>query len=120
MNTIKVLAVGNSYSNDTTRYIERITESIDSDTKIFAASLYFPGATLAQHVKNISKWNELLQNHSLEETKEIYYSDSVSTGSKYQWLQVGDRHVDIRSLYEAYIKICKERAAAVNYGRRAL
>ncbi len=101
MKAVKILAVGNSYSNNTTRYISKIVDSSKTDTKIFAASLYFPGATLAQHVKNINAWNSLLENHSVEETREIYYSDKVSAGSKYECLYVGATQMPIISLYEA-------------------
>ena len=99
MKTIKILAVGNSYSNDTTRYIARITQSAGGDATIFAASLYFPGCTLAQHVKNIRLWNYYFEKSNFEEAKKQYYSDGV--GDKYYWLQVADRQVGIKSLYEA-------------------
>lgn len=100
--TIKVLAIGNSYSNNTTQYISRIADSTKGDTTVFAASLFFSGATLSQHIANIEQWNTLFDQYGLEETKKQYYSDAVPNSRKYEWLQVGDKNLrTVRSLYEA-------------------
>lgn len=100
--TIKVLAIGNSYSNNTTKYISRIADSTKGDTTFFAASLFFSGATLSQHIANIEQWNALFDQYGLEETKNKYYSDEVPKSRKYEWLQVGDKNLtSVRSLYEA-------------------
>lgn len=45
---LKVLAIGNSYSNNTTEYVSKIAESMGYD--IEATSLYYPGCSLKQHV----------------------------------------------------------------------
>ncbi|MBQ9977335.1 MAG: DUF4886 domain-containing protein [Clostridia bacterium] len=100
--TIKVLAIGNSYSNNTTQYISRIADSTKGNTTVFAASLFFSGATLSQHIANIEQWNTLFDQYGLEETKKQYYSDAVPNSRKYEWLQVGDKNLrTVRSLYEA-------------------
>ena len=41
---LKVLAIGNSYSNNTTEYVSKIAESMGYD--IEATSLYYPGCSL--------------------------------------------------------------------------
>lgn len=100
--TIKVLAIGNSYSNNTTQYISRIADSTKGNTTVFAASLFFSGATLSQHIANIEQWNTLFDQYGLEETKKQYYSDAVPKSRKYEWLQVGDKNLtSVKSLYEA-------------------
>lgn len=45
---LKVLAIGNSYSNNTTEFVSKIAESMGYD--IEATSLYYPGCSLKQHV----------------------------------------------------------------------
>ena len=45
---LKILAIGNSYSNNTTEYVSKIAESMGYD--IEATSLYYPGCSLKQHV----------------------------------------------------------------------
>ena len=97
--TIKVLAIGHSYSNNSTRYIKEIADSTDGDTTVFAANLYFPGCSMRQHNENINQWNVYFDNNGFEKAKELYYSDQV--GAKYYWLQVGNKQVNIKSLYEA-------------------
>ncbi len=98
--TIKVLAIGHSYSNNSTRYIKEIADSTDGDTTVFAANLYFQACSIKQHNDNIHQWNYYFEKtKSLEETKKLYYSEDV--GAKYEWLQVGNKQVNIKSLYEA-------------------
>ena len=97
--TIKVLAIGHSYSNNATKYLARIADSTDGDTTIFAANLYFPGCSIEKHNENINQWNVYFDNYGFDKAKELYYSDQV--GAKYYWLQVGDKQVGIKSLYEA-------------------
>ena len=102
VNTIKVLAIGNSYSNNTTKYISQIADATAGDTTVFAASLYYPGATLSLHVAMIEQWNSIFAEHNLEETKQIYYSSEVPSTRKYDCLTVGDKTIKtIKSLYEA-------------------
>ncbi len=45
---LKVLAIGNSYSNNTTEFVSKIAESMGYD--IEATSLYYPGCSLKLHV----------------------------------------------------------------------
>lgn len=100
--TIKVLAIGNSYSNNTTQYISRIADSTKGNTTVMAASLYFPGATFAQHIANIEQWESIYADHTLEETKQIFYSDTVPNSRKYECLTVDGKDIKtIRSFYEA-------------------
>ncbi len=47
---IRILAIGNSYSNNATQYTEFIAESLEADLNIEVYSLYFAGCSLAQHV----------------------------------------------------------------------
>ena len=99
--TIKVLAIGNSYSNNTTKYISRIADATEGNTTVMAASLYFPGATLSQHIANIEQWESIFADHTLEETKQIFYSDTVPNSRKYECLTVDGKDIKIRSFYEA-------------------
>lgn len=45
---LKILAIGNSYSNDTTEYVSRIARGLG--IKVEVTSLYYPGCTLKMHV----------------------------------------------------------------------
>ena len=49
---MKILAIGNSFSEDGTAYIERIAESAGI-TDIIAANLYIPGCPLSRHAENL-------------------------------------------------------------------
>ncbi len=46
--TIKILAIGNSYSNNATQYVDEITASLGIKTETY--SLYYPGCSIQQHV----------------------------------------------------------------------
>ncbi len=47
---IRILAIGNSYSNNATQYTEFILESMNTDVEVEVYSLYYAGCSLAQHV----------------------------------------------------------------------
>ena len=47
--TVKILAIGNSYSNNTTFYISKIAESMGKN--VSATSLYYPGCSIEGHVE---------------------------------------------------------------------
>ncbi len=48
---IRILAIGNSYSNNATQYTEFIAESLEEELNVEFYSLYYAGCSLAQHVK---------------------------------------------------------------------
>ncbi len=73
---IKILAIGNSYSNNSTEYISAIAESMGLD--ITAASLYQAGCPLKRHVEYYEAYETL--------GKDGYYSSDNK--SKYEALYV--------------------------------
>ena len=54
---MKILAIGNSFSQDATTYIEDIANSMGIED-ITAANLYIPGCPLTKHAENL-KTDEL-------------------------------------------------------------
>ncbi len=60
---MKILAIGNSFSQDSTTYIEDIAESCGR-TDILAANLYIPGCPLTKHAENL-KTDELEYEYQL-------------------------------------------------------
>lgn len=68
---IKILAIGNSYSNNATQYVSEIAESMGLD--ITAASLYYQGCELKRHVKHYETYEELGK------------SDYYKTDNKYKY-----------------------------------
>lgn len=54
---IKILAIGNSYSNNATQYVSEIAKSMGLD--VTAASLYYQGCELKRHVKHYETYEEL-------------------------------------------------------------
>ena len=73
---IKILAIGNSYSNNATEYVSRIASSMGLN--ITAASLYQAGCPLRRHVAYYEAYRDL--------GKEDYYSSSNS--NKYESLYI--------------------------------
>ena len=73
MKTIKVLAIGNSFSVDATRYLHQIAASADVDTKI--VNLPIGGCPLERHWKNIETgeraYNYQLNGFSTERSVSI-------------------------------------------------
>ncbi len=64
---IRILAIGNSYSNNATQYTEFILESMNTDVEVEVYSLYYAGCSLAQHVNfytNQSQVYELFRKGS--------------------------------------------------------
>ena len=51
MHTIKILAIGNSFSQDATRYLHQFASAAGIDTKV--VNLYIGGCPLERHWKNI-------------------------------------------------------------------
>lgn len=47
MNTLKILAIGNSFSEDATRYLHQLANAAGIDTKI--VNLYIGGCPLERH-----------------------------------------------------------------------
>ncbi|MBQ9963832.1 MAG: DUF4886 domain-containing protein [Clostridia bacterium] len=48
---IRILAIGNSYSNNATQLTEFIAESLEEELNVEFYSLYYAGCSLSQHVK---------------------------------------------------------------------
>lgn len=48
---MKILAIGNSFSQDATRYIKEIANSAGKELKL--VNLYIPGCSLERHAKNV-------------------------------------------------------------------
>ena len=76
---IKVLAIGNSYSNNTTEYVSRIAESMGLD--ITAASLYFPGCALWRHVHFYENYRDLGHDGYYESAYDQHYEDLYVNGA---------------------------------------
>lgn len=53
---MKILAIGNSFSEDATRYLEPIARSVGEE--LFVRNLYIGGCTLYRHVKNVESGEE--------------------------------------------------------------
>ena len=97
---IKVLAIGNSYSNNVTQYIQGVAESMGLD--ISAASLYYPGCDLKRHVAHYQTWQECVEasDGDIDAARTLYHD--ASNSKKYEELSVnGKANYSIRSLYDA-------------------
>ena len=57
--TLKILAIGNSYSNNSTELISKIADSMDTGLDITAASLYQAGCPLKRHVAYYEAYENL-------------------------------------------------------------
>ena len=87
---LKILAIGNSYTNNATEYISRIAESMGLD--IHAASLYKDGCMVQGHIERYEAYEEL--GH------DAYYASSNTI--KYIHLNVnGVANTSILSMQEA-------------------
>ncbi len=87
---IKILAIGNSYSNNATEYVSRIASSMGLD--ITAASLYQAGCPLKRHVEYYEAFENL--------GKDAYYSSENT--SKYEYFYInGIANRYILSIQEA-------------------
>lgn len=87
---IKILAIGNSYSCNTTEYISRIAESMGLD--ITAACLYYQGCMLDRHINHYEAYETL--GH------EAYY-DKSNTNQYEAFYVNGVSSMDNRSIQEA-------------------
>ena len=88
--SIKILAIGNSYSCNTTEFVSRIAGSLDLD--VTAACLYYQGCMLDRHINHYETYEKL--GHS------AYYADSNK--NKYEAFYVnGVSSMDNRSIQEA-------------------
>ena len=67
--TIRILAIGNSYSNNATQYVDDIAADFGIVTETY--SLYYPGCSLKQHV------------NFYNDESEVYAL--VTKGEKYNW-----------------------------------
>lgn len=70
MKTLKILAIGNSFSSDATRYLHQLADATGIPTKI--VNLYIGGCPLERHWKNIET----------AETEYIYQLNGISTERK--------------------------------------
>ena len=87
---IKILAIGNSYSCNTTEYISRIAESMGLD--ITGACLYYQGCMLDRHIRHYEAYEKL--GH------DAYYAGG--NNDKYEAFYVnGVSSMDNRSIQEA-------------------
>ena len=87
---VKILAIGNSYSNNATEYVSRIAASMGLN--ITAASLYQPGCPLKRHVAYYEAYRDL--------GKDAYYSSANE--NKYESLYInGVRQSGKASIQEA-------------------
>ena len=88
--TLKILAIGNSYTNNSTQYISKIAESMGLDIK--AASLYKDGCMLHQHIQFYKNYETM--GH------DAYYA--AETSKRYIHLSVnGVADTSILSIQEA-------------------
>lgn len=88
--TIKILAIGNSYTNNSTQYISKIAESMGLNIK--AASLYKDGCMLHQHIQFYENYETM--GH------DAYYAAEAS--KRYIHLSVnGVANTSILSIQEA-------------------
>lgn len=100
---IKILAIGNSFSEDATVYLSKIAKAGNVDAKV--VNLFISGCTLDTHWMNISEDNvayeyqvdgEYIKNISV---REALLEDSWD----FITLQQGSSHSGIASSYEPYI-----------------
>ena len=89
---LKILAIGNSYSNNSTELISRIADSMGTGLDITAASLYQAGCPLRRHVAYYEAYENL--GH------DAYYASNNT--NKYEYLTVnGVANKNILSMQEA-------------------
>lgn len=62
MNQIKILAIGNSFSEDATYYLHQIAKTADMDSKV--VNLYIGGCSLETHMNNV-KNDEALYRYEI-------------------------------------------------------
>ncbi len=70
---MKILAIGNSFSQDATTYMEAIARSCGR-TDITAANLYIPGCPLTKHAENL-KTDEMEYEYQIE--GKVQYKTSI-------------------------------------------
>ena len=72
-NVIRILAIGNSYSNDAMHYTHKISEGLGIKAEFY--SLYYPGCTVSQHH---SFYNDNVANYDLYRNSSKYLNDKVT------------------------------------------
>ena len=112
---MKILAIGNSFSQDATTYIEDIANSMGIDD-ITAANLYIPGCPLTKHAENL-KPDELEYEYQLR-GKAIYKTSIHAALASDDWDVItmqqvsGDSgikdtfHPNIDALYALVKRLC--------------
>ena len=92
---IRILAIGNSFSNNSTHFIDVIAKSLGVEVEAY--SLYYPGCTIKQHVNfyNNEKTEYALSTEG--EKRKYYFSPSET--ANYSFSVTGEAEV-IFNIYE--------------------
>lgn len=97
---MNVLCIGNSFSQDATRYLHQI-----SDDKIFVRNLYIGGCSLETHWNNIVNANEYYEYQKNGRKLKMTSINSALTKKKWDYITVQQVSHDsgIESTYEPYL-----------------
>ncbi len=97
---MNVLCIGNSFSQDATRYLHQI-----SDDKIFVRNLYIGGCSLETHWNNIVNANEFYEYQKNGRMLKMTSINSALTKKKWDYITVQQVSHDsgIESTYEPYL-----------------
>ena len=97
---MKILAIGNSFSEDATRYLEPIARSAGEE--LFVRNLYIGGCSLFRHVKNIESGDAAYAyQRDAESLEQISLSDALA---REDWDFITVQQVSGYSgIYDSYI-----------------
>lgn len=88
--TIKILCVGNSFTQNSFGYVPNILHSLKPDIECVVAIAYIGGSPLAQHLASISGQNQEVAGSIYEPKKYTYQKNSNGSG----WVSTSSRDID--------------------------
>ena len=97
---MKILSIGNSFSQDATRYLDEV-----SDGEIFSRNLYMPGCSLETHAENISKSADVYEYQKGDEIigKVSAYDALLCEKWDYVTVQQGSAYSGVYETFEPYL-----------------
>lgn len=114
---MKILAIGNSFSEDATRYIQNVAKSAGED--LYVRNCFIGGCSLEMHVRNIESGEEAYayQNNSVKE-RMISITDALCAEDwDYVTIQQVSGYSGILESYEPYMGMLVDHIK--QYAKRA-
>ncbi len=97
---MKILSIGNSFSQDATRYLDAV-----SDGEIFSRNLYMPGCSLETHAENIEKKSDVYEYQNGDEIIGKISAYDALLGEKWDYVTVqqGSAYSGVYETFEPYL-----------------